>query len=70
MKPNARHCNGSMQCQHMSEFEQGRIVSHQETCSSYCDILAYLGRAAKIVVHVWNQWIDEGFMQRRGYFTM
>ena len=47
----------------MSAFEWGRMVGLPDL--SYCDIVAHTGHAATAVMSVWNQWRDEGCMQRR-----
>ncbi|KAJ4439874.1 hypothetical protein ANN_08003 [Periplaneta americana] len=47
------------------EFEWGRMVGLREPDLSYRDILARTERAAMTMMHVWNQCIKEGRMQRR-----
>ena len=40
------------------------MVGLQEAGLSYCDIAARTGHAATTVMRVWNQWREEGRMQR------
>ena len=49
----------------MSALERGRMVSLREAGLSYHDIAASTGHAAMTVMHVWNQWREEGCTQRR-----
>ena len=48
-----------------SAFERGRMVGLREAGLSYRDIAAHTGHAAMTVMCVWNQWREEGRMQRR-----
>ena len=53
------------QYQQVSAFKRGRMVGLQEAGLSYRYVAAHTGHAAKTVMHVWNQWGDEGRTQRR-----
>ena len=53
------------QYQQMSAIERGKMLGLQEAGLSYRDIVACTGHAATTVMHVWNQWREEGRMQRR-----
>ena len=41
------------------------MVGLREARLSYRDIAAHIGHAAMTVMHVWNQWREEGCTQRR-----
>ena len=58
-----RQCKRA-QYQQMSAFERGRMVGLRDARLSYCDIAAHTGHAAMTVMRVWNQWREEGHMQR------
>ena len=58
-----RRCE-RVQYQQMSAFERGKMIGLQEVGMSYHDIVARTGHAAMTVMRVWNQWREEGRMQR------
>ena len=53
------------QYQQVSAFERGRMVRLREAGLSYRDIAARTGNTAMAVMRGWNQWREEGRMQRR-----
>ena len=54
-----------VQYQQVSAFKRGRMVGLQEAGLSYRGIAACTGHAATTVMHVWNQWREEGCTQRQ-----
>ena len=55
----------TVQYQHVSVFEWGRMVGLWEAGLSYLDIVAHTGHAAMTVMHEWNQRREEGHTQRQ-----
>ena len=53
------------QYQQVSVLKGDRMVGLMEAGLSYRDIAACTGHAAMTVMHVWNQWREEGRTQRR-----
>ena len=53
------------QYQQVSAFKRGRMVGLQEAGLSYREIAARTGHTATTVMRVWNQWREQGRMQRR-----
>ena len=57
------HRHKRAQYHQLSAFKRGRMVGLQEAGLSY--IAACTGHAAMTVMRVWNQWREEGCMQKR-----
>ena len=65
MKSNAGmpRSRGRAQNQQMSQFKGGRMIGLREADFSYHQISADTGHAAKTMLRVWNQWIEESRTQ-------
>ncbi|GFX52183.1 HTH_Tnp_Tc3_2 domain-containing protein [Trichonephila clavipes] len=55
--------------QHVSDLEQGRIVTYRDCALSYRSIVARVGRDPMTVSRVWNRWVQNALNQDLGSFA-